>query len=328
MLNERVAHLGDFARTEVLATVVVDGHSLPIHGITMGSTAPLAPTLMLVGGVHGLERIGTGVVLAYLQTLAELLPWDGVVAGVLGHVRLAFVPLLNPGGMYLGRRANPRGVDLMRNAPVSTMTRATYLLGGQRISPRLPWFMGEPDRMEVESAALIDFVTRHVLPSRFAVAVDCHSGFGLVDRLWFPFARSRAPMPHLPEMHTLKRLLDRTYPNHIYRIEPQAKSYTIAGDLWDHLYDASNERWPSHLFLPLTLEMGSWRWVRKNPRQALSPLGGFNPLVPHRHRRVLRRHLTLFDFLLRVVAKGPELLHDHGTSREAAAKAAFHHWYD
>lgn len=55
------------------------------------------------------------------------------------------------------------------------------------------------------------------------------------------------------------------------------------------------------LFLPLTLEMGSWLWVRKNPRQLFSPVGPFNPILPHRLRRVLRRHLPLIDFLQRAV---------------------------
>jgi hypothetical protein len=41
--------------------------------------------------------------------------------------------------------------------------------------------------------------------------------------------------------------------------------------------------------------------VRKNPLQGLSTLGRFNPIQPHRHRRTLRRHLRLLDFLLHAV---------------------------
>ena len=48
-------------------------------------------------------------------------------------------------------------------------------------------------------------------------------------------------------------------------------------------------------FLPLTLEMGSWLWVKKNPRQLFSRHGIFNPLIEHRQQRVLRRHLALLD---------------------------------
>jgi hypothetical protein len=53
------------------------------------------------------------------------------------------------------------------------------------------------------------------------------------------------------------------------------------------------------IFLPLTLEMGSWIWIKKNPRQLFSRLGIFNPLIDHRQQRVLRRHLALLDFLSR-----------------------------
>src|SRR6185295_12711058 len=63
-------------------------------------------------------------------------------------------------------------------------------------------------------------------------------------------------------------------------VEPTARSYTIAGDLWDYLYDRAVER--GRRLLPLTLEMGSWAWVRKNPIQALTALGRFNPIKPHR----------------------------------------------
>jgi hypothetical protein len=47
--------------------------------------------------------------------------------------------------------------------------------------------------------------------------------------------------------------------------------------------------------------MGSWAWVRKNPKQLLFPGGTFNPMVPHRIHRVMRQHLVLFDFFLRAV---------------------------
>ena len=69
--------------------------------------------------------------------------------------------------------------------------------------------------------------------------------------------------------------------HHRYVIEPQSRQYLAHGDLWDHLYLRSRER-PERVFLPLTLEMGSWIWVKKNPRQLFSRQGIFNPLVQHR----------------------------------------------
>ena len=94
--------LSAHARTRVLARVSVGDASLPILSITLGSAEPSAPSLAFVGGVHGLERIGTQVVLAYLHTLSVRLSWDRVLHDLLSRVRLLFVPLVNPGGMLLG----------------------------------------------------------------------------------------------------------------------------------------------------------------------------------------------------------------------------------
>jgi hypothetical protein len=316
------------ARVELLATVEHGGIALPIRGIVLGAEARTAPTFAVVGGVHGIERIGTEVVLAYLTTLAALLEWDGMLATALRSVRIVIVPLVNPVGMWLGRRANGRGVDLMRNAPAHPRTHATMLVGGQSVSPLLPWFCGWPDEaMEIESAALCEFVRREVLCADTAILLDVHSGFGLVDRIWFPWARTRRPLPHLPEVFALKRLLDRTLPNHVYRIEPQAQAYTARGDLWDHLYDEQLREHAERTFLPLTLELGSWAWVRKNPRQALRASGSFNPVRPHRLRRTLRRHMPLFDVLQRASAAPFAWTGFDAATRAALHRAAFDLWY-
>ena len=327
-LDRLLGRLGDRARVSTLATVEAAQGSWPIQGIALGTTDRRAPTLAIVGGVHGLERIGTRVVLAYLHTLSELLDWDSVLHAALERSRLVFVPLVNPGGLFLRQRANPSGVDLMRNAPVHPESHGTPLLGGQRISPRLPWYMGRPDQaMEVEARALCDFMERELFGAEVAVACDVHSGFGFVDRLWFPYARTRRPFHHLPEMLALTRLLDATLPNHVYAVEPQARSYTIAGDLWDHLYDRFRAVDPERVFIPLTLEMGSWTWLKKNPRQALHTLGGFNPLVPHRLARTLRRHLPLFDFLHRATASPSAWARPTPALRPRLAGAAFERFY-
>ena len=69
--------------------------------------------LGVVGGVHGLERVGTHVVLSYLTTLVQLLQWDTLLRSSLERTRIVLVPLVNPGGMARRRRSNPDGVDLM-----------------------------------------------------------------------------------------------------------------------------------------------------------------------------------------------------------------------
>ena len=315
------------ARVRELARVQVGSRSLPIWSLSLGTTEPEAPSLAYVGGVHGLERIGTQVVLAYMRSLLVRFSWDRILRDTLERVRLVFVPLVNPGGMSLGTRANPRGVDLMRNGPRHAQGRGSFLLGGQRISPKLPWFAGDPERaLEVESQALVDVIDREVLASRVAMAIDCHSGFGMVDRLWFPYARTRKPFPHLAEVVGLKRLLDRTLPHHVYQVEPQAQAYTIQGDLWDHLYDTQHARHPERPFVPLTLEMGSWAWVRKNPRQLWSLDGSFNPVLPHRLKRTLRRHLSLFDLLLHAIASPEAWVSSDEHERGAREHEAFSTW--
>lgn len=315
------------ARIRVLTRVDAADRTFPVWSIALGTTAPNAPSLAYVGGVHGLERIGTQVVLAYLRTLAVRLSWDRVLLDTLSRVRVVFVPLVNPGGMWLNTRANPRGVDLMRNAPRHPEGRGTFLVGGQRLSKRLPWYAGAPERaLEAESRALIEVIERELLRAEVALALDCHSGFGLVDRLWFPYARTRRPFPHLSEVVGLKRLLDATLPNHVYRVEPQAQTYTIEGDLWDHLYDLSRRVHPTGVFVPLTLEMGSWAWVRKNPRQLSSLSGSFNPVLPHRLKRTLRRHLSLFDLLLHAIASPEAWVCRDEPERRARELEAFTCW--
>lgn len=295
-------------RVEVLVEVATAGRRLPVHAVTLGDDAPAAPTLVVVAGVHGLERIGTAVALAFLQSVLARLPWDELLQHALRRCRVAFVPLLNPAGMLLGRRSNGAGVDLMRNAPAIDGPSPTPLIGGHRWSAALPWYAGPAGApMQPEASALVAFVARHTFGAPLAIAVDLHSGFGMRDRLWYPYARSDAPFPDLPAMRALEALLDATLPHHVYRVEPTAQVYRIRGDLWDHLHDLRRAAGPGVL-LPLTLEMGSWTWVRKNPRQALTPLGRFNPVVSHRLERTVRRHLPLLDLLLRAVHAGPRWL--------------------
>jgi hypothetical protein len=300
-LEGLLAQIEPYARIETLAHVDVRSHRLPVYAAMLGSRVPEAPSLAFVGGVHGLERIGTQVVLAYLRTLSARLSWDRVLNDTLARVRLVFVPLLNPGGMLLRWRSNPRGVDLMRNAPRGQGGRGSFLLGGQSFSAKLPWFAGNHGS-ELENRALFEIMQRECLCSDVSLAIDCHSGFGMLDRLWFPYARTRKTFPNLAEVVGLKHLLDRTLPHHVYRVEPQADAYTIEGDAWDYLYDLSRSLSTTRTFVPLTLEMGSWAWVRKNPRQLWSLDGSFNPVLPHRVKRTLRRHLPLFDLLLHAIA--------------------------
>jgi hypothetical protein len=301
------------------------GTRLPVHVLTLGNPDPAVPAVGFFGGVHGLERIGTHVLLSFLDSLLARLRWDGMLHKQLDSMRLVFMPLVNPGGMLAGTRCNPAGVDLMRNAPVDATQHAPFMVGGQRYSARLPWYRGAAGgAMEAESTALCRVVEEELLARKFSVALDCHSGFGLRDRIWFPYAHTPTPIAHLPEIHALKTLFDTSYPNHDYLFEPQSRQYLAHGDLWDHLYRNALPR--GGVFLPLTLEMGSWRWVKKSPMQLFSRLGIFNPLPAHRLQRVLRSHLVWLDFLSRVGCAWQDWLPD-GAARSRHHDAALTHWY-
>lgn len=313
-------------QVRILDHVQVRDLALPLYRIDLGETGPDRPALLLVGGVHGLERIGTQVVIAWLESLSERLRWDGHLAELLNKVRIIVLPILNPGGMLLNQRSNPNGVDLMRNSPIAAQDKSTFLLGGQRLSRRLPWYTGNPATgMEAENRALQTVIDEAIAGQPFSLALDCHSGFGWQDQIWFPYAYRRRPMRRIASVMALKLLWERTYPHHNYVFEPQSAHYLTHGDLWDYFYKRVNRREGS-TFIPLTLEMGSWRWIKKRPRQLFSVQGLFNPLVPHRHERVLRGHLMLIDFLLSATVHHANWL-PTSVQEPLLRQTALMHWY-
>jgi len=322
IIEEGAAHL----EARAVCEVAVADRRFPVYAVSLGNPAPHVPAVGFFGGVHGLERIGAEVILVYLRSLVVRLRWDSVLHKTLESVRLIFMPLVNPGGMWRGTRANPNGVDLMRNAPLESAERVPFMIGGQRISPGLPWYrgpLGAP--MEGESQAVCRVVEQELLAREFSLAIDCHSGFGIHDRIWFPYAHTALPIAHLAEVHALKTIYDATYTNHDYLFEPQSRQYLAHGDIWDYLYRQAIEN-PQRIFLPLTLEMGSWLWIKKNPRQLFSRHGIFNPLIEHRQQRVLRRHLSWLDFLARA-ASGCRRWLPSGAERERHRESALALWY-
>ena len=49
------------------------GDSYPVYSFRLGSTAEDAPVVAFVGGVHGVEMVGTQIILSYLETLSHLI---------------------------------------------------------------------------------------------------------------------------------------------------------------------------------------------------------------------------------------------------------------
>ena len=292
----------DLIRAEKLEHVTVGINEFPIWGLTIGNNTPGLPVLALFGGIHGLEKVGSQAVLAFLYGLINRLKWDKTYQTLLDEVTIISIPIVNPAGMLFHRRSNLNGVDLMRNAPQDAMENIHYPVSGHRISSRLPWYRGRKgEDMELEALALTQFCQRYIDQSPFLLSLDVHSGFGLHDRLWYPYGCNRGNFPDYPQFERMYRTFTETFPYHVYKTETQTDSYGIHGDLWDFI-TLENQRRHSQVkaptLIPLTLELGSWRWVKKNPTQIFGKGGMFNPVKRHRYERTMRRHYHLFDFLL------------------------------
>lgn len=96
-------------QTEVVCNVAARDHTFAVHVASLGTRAPDAPAIGIFGGIHGLERIGTQLVLDYMRSVLCRLAWDELLHRQLETVRLVFMPIVNPGGMYVATRANQIG---------------------------------------------------------------------------------------------------------------------------------------------------------------------------------------------------------------------------
>jgi hypothetical protein len=309
-------------RTQILGWTGDEKTQFPFYCLTMGSKDPKAPSIGWVGGVHGLERIGSRVIIALLRSLLQMQVWDESVQKMLEKVRIFFIPAVNPWGMYHLRRSNPSGVDLMRNAPIDGVGEIPFLLGGHRYSAFLPWYRGL--EFEKENQLLEQGIRDSIQQSPFSWTVDVHSGFGWQDQIWFPHAYTRQPIQDLPLVLQFKKYFEMSHPYHFYKFGPQ--SYQTHGDVWDFFYHKMNDK--NQKYLPLTLELGSWNWIKKNPLQLFSREGLFHPFKAHRERRILRRHWTLFDFMLRMTASFEKWSHMSEDQFKQSNLEALELWYE
>jgi len=307
--------------------VTYQGQSYPLISFSFGSQDITAPTLGLVSGVHGVERIGVQTLLALLNTFFSRASWDKATQSVLSKIRFCVFPFVNPVGIKFGLRSNANGVDLMRNSPIKVKDKVYPLYGGHRISPILPWYQGDPDTPEAETQAVYQFFNTQLAHAKILISLDFHSGFGMQDRLWFPYAYRREPFEDFSQVTQFFNLFDKSYPHHFYKIEPTSHQYQISGDLWDKLFVDFKQKNPDSTYLPLTLEMGSWLWVKKNPSQIFSRWGLFHPLKAHRQKRVLRRHITFFDFVIRALLNPDSWAILNNVQKEQLWSQGLKRWY-
>jgi hypothetical protein len=320
-IEKLLAEFPNEALGQILGQVGTAHEKYPIYQISIGSRNPQAPVLGLIAGVHGLERVGSQVIISLLTSLLRIQTWDEPLADLLKKIRIFAIPTLNPWGIANLRRSNAQGVDLMRNSPVREDGPLPWLLGGQDYGPWLPWYQGR--ELQEESKIVIQALIQQTERTNFSWMMDVHSGFGFHDQIWFPFANTAKPFPDIAEVYQFKTHFDLSHPHHFYKIEPQ--SYRTRGDLWDYAYHQI--RTPQRFFMPLTLELGSWIWIKKNPLQLFSRQGLFHPLKPHRHRRILRRHWTLFDFMIRMTHNHEKWTKLTSIKRDQAHSEAMKFWY-
>jgi predicted deacylase len=327
-LVEQESPLKDFVQFETLTEINYKSEKYPIYSFTIGSKDLTHPTLFITGGVHGIERVGTQLAWSLLKTTLDRLVWDKAHQELFKHIRLVFIPLVNPVGYTKFRRCNGNDVDLMRNSPIQAIDKTPFLLGGQRYTKILPWYRGKIDEMEEENKALYKKFFEVASLCKNVISIDFHSGFGMKDRLWFPFSYTKKPFDRIAEMYAFSNLFEETYPYHIYKIEPQSKGYLLNGDVWDYFYLKLKEINPQAIYLPLTLEMGSWIWVRKNPWQIFTKQGMFNPIKEHRLKRTYRRHNLLFDFLLKALYSNGVWSNLDSASVQRYIKSSNDEWYN
>src|SRR5664279_1400575 len=100
---ERIIELGaGWLQARVVCEVDLPGKgSYPVHVVTLGNPSRDVPAVGYFGGIHGLERIGAEVVIAYLHSLVMRLQWESTLHRQLENLRLVFMPIVNPGGMAL-----------------------------------------------------------------------------------------------------------------------------------------------------------------------------------------------------------------------------------
>jgi hypothetical protein len=317
---------GDLISTRTEALIDVKDFTLPLVSLTIGNPHTAKHCLLLTAGIHGVERIGTQVLLAWLETVIERCRWDALWRAQFNtDIAIVAVPIVNPGGMLQDSRCNPNGVDLNRHAPIDAEDKVPFLIGGQRISKAIPWYRGKRGaEAEVEFVALQNIIKRYCQIARPSIVIDFHSGFGFQDQLWIPYAYRRQPIDDIASYVALKLLWERNFPHHNYVFGPQAMHYLSHGDIWDYFHCQC--RADGITLLPLTLEMGSWLWVKKHPQQLFSFAGLFNPTVPHRQARVLRGHLLLIDFLL-AAARNIEYWQPSGEQEREMQQMAQSLWY-
>ncbi|WCL49727.1 M14 family zinc carboxypeptidase [Leptospira sp. GIMC2001] len=295
--NARLTQFGFSRKTD-------DGFRFPIHAIELGTPKAIRNNPVgLVAGVHGLETVGIRILLDFLEYILDKKNNDFLPELKKGKLGLVILPIVNPGGVALKSRSNPAGVDLMRNSGVEAESALPFF-GGHKISSSLPYYRG--NTMEPESRALFRFVHKYFYSVKDAImpVLDIHSGFGTIDHVWWPYARTKKPCIDTPLFEKMAYYLKTKMNHDVFKYGPQSETYTTHGDLWDRFYDnyfehfrTSNTSWSSR-FLPITLEVGTWSDLKQDPMKIFRKRGIFNPARENKLETITGYRNFIRDFVL------------------------------
>lgn len=281
------------------STPTRSGQRWPIYLLEIGRKRAFrnhAP--LIVSGVHGLETIGIRIHLDMLRSVLN--PKSRYYSEDIAEGKLAIysIPVLNPAGVVRLTRANAAGVDLNRNSGIMA-EKAIPFFGGHKISPALPYFRGRTRQRETR--ALFRFLNENFLRRRKKIhmALDIHSGYGAQNYLWWPYSFSNKKVFQERAFERIAKKLRVRHPH--YRIEPMALSYQTHGDLWDHALlefeKREMKRARKSLFLPFTLEIGTWQEIRKSPSRLFTAEKIFNPPKSSRKAYLKEHRQLIWDFL-------------------------------
>jgi hypothetical protein len=285
------------------STKTKEGFRFPIHVLEIGKEKAIKRNPSgLVAGVHGLETIGIRVLLDFLENVFKEKSSTFFNELKDGDFGIVCIPILNPGGVALKSRSNPRGVDLMRNSGIEAV-KAPFFFGGHKISNHLPYYRG--NILQSESRVLDRYAKEYFFTAENSIipVVDIHSGFGATDHVWWPYANTHEKCADEDLFKKIsKHLIDNK--NHIsYKFGPQSETYTTHGDLWDRLYNKYrkekvdlNKNWKSR-FLPLTLEIGTWSDIKQDPLKVFRKRGIFNPSKETKQESIITHREFLGDVL-------------------------------
>lgn len=281
------------------STPTQSGQRWPIYILEIGRKRAFknhAP--LIVSGVHGLETIGIRIHLDMLRSVLN--PKSRFYSEDLAEGKLGIysVPILNPAGVVRSTRSNAAGVDLNRNSGISA-EKAIPFFGGHKMSAALPYFRGHTHQRETR--ALFRFLKEEFLRrrKRIHMALDIHSGYGSENFLWWPYSFSKQQVYQDKAFESIATTLRLRHP--LYRIEPMALSYQTHGDLWDFALLEFERRQVTKpgksLFLPFTLEIGTWQEIKKSPSRLLTAEKIFNPPKSNRKTYLKEHRQLIWDFI-------------------------------